>query len=796
ETAVVYKFMFDWAAGMVTPGRCNYLIYINCREINHIGNLTVLINTLLNKDGPILDTILVYPEKVLFILNGFPELQYPVGNQEEDLSANLQKKKTVETLLCSFVKKKLFPESSLLITAQPTTMRRFHTLLQQPIQAEIVWFTDAEKRVYFLSQLSGACAALRLFYELSSLPIISWMICSVLQSQGDGNRTLMRSLQTVTAVYLFYFSKCLKTLAGISVWKGLSCLWGLCSLAAEGLQNQQVLFEVSDLRRHGIGVHDIKSLFEKTKQNKGTVNVYIFLHFSFQEFLNAVFYDLKNDSSWVFFDQVGETWKEIFQQYGHGFSSLIIQFLFSLLHKGKGKAMETTFGRKVSLGLQEELLKWTEKEIKDKSSRRQIDPMDLFHCMRFRKKNMYKSIQAHHHFLALSINKVNHLHFPYFMLASSQRVQRFAHLQRVQRGLDNCISSLGSSMETEGSMGYMHIVNFWKRSFQLCSLPVSQLHLLCQALYNPYCKIKDLNVLSVHISSTQAQAPLFPNSLPHRQHRRVANLCCVVRPGLTTANTTLTMESASQDSGTKLLCEGLKQPNCILWTLRLYRCLISPASCGVLAAILSTSQWLTDLEFSETRLEASALKLLCEGLKDPNCKLRKFNLSTCYLPDASCMELSSFLHVSQTLKELFAFANAVGDTGVQLLCEGLQHAKTILQNLVLSECSLSAASCESLAQVLSSTWRLTRLLLINNKIEDLGLKLLCKGLKQPDCQLKDLALWTCHLTGEFCQDLCNVLYTNEYLRDLDLSDNASGDEGMQVRCEGLKDPSCKLQTLW
>ncbi|XP_032693034.1 ribonuclease inhibitor-like, partial [Lontra canadensis] len=113
-----------------------------------------------------------------------------------------------------------------------------------------------------------------------------------------------------------------------------------------------------------------------------------------------------------------------------------------------------------------------------------------------------------------------------------------------------------------------------------------------------------------------------------------------------------------------------------------------------------------------------------------------------------------------------------------------------------SECSLSAASCESLTQVLSSTWSLTRLLLINNKIEDLGLKLLCKGLKQPDCQLKDLVPWTCHLTGECCQDLCNALYTNEYLRDLDLSDKALGDEGMQVRCEGLKVPSCKLQTLW
>lgn len=52
--------------------------------------------------------------------------------------------------------------------------------------------------------------------------------------------------------------------------------------------------------------------------------------------------------------------------------------------------METTFGIKVSPGLREGLLKWTEREIKDKSSRLQIEPVDLFHCMRFRKKKMQK----------------------------------------------------------------------------------------------------------------------------------------------------------------------------------------------------------------------------------------------------------------------------------------------------------------------------------------------------------------------------------------------------------------------
>ncbi|XP_006142885.1 NACHT, LRR and PYD domains-containing protein 3 [Tupaia chinensis] len=845
KTAVVHKFMFDWAAGRVTPGRFDYLIYINCREISHVALLSaadLITNTFQDINGPILDIILVYPEKLLFILDGFPELQYPVGDQEEDLIANPQERKPVETLLCSFVRKKLFPESSLLITARPTAMKKLHSLLKQPIKAEILWFTDAEKRAYFLSQFSAANAAMKLFYGLrenegldimSSLPIISWMICSVQQSQGDCDKTLLRSLQTMTDVYLFYFSKCLKTLTGISVWKGQSCLWGLCSLAAEGLQNHQVLFAVSDLRRHGIGVYDTNCTFLNhfLKKAEGGVNVYTFLHYSFQEFLTAVFYALKNDNSWMFFDHLGKTWQEIFQQYGKGFSSLMIQFLFGLLHKGKGKTVETTFGRKVSPGLREELLKWTEKEIKDKSSRLQIEPVDLFHCLYEIQEEEYakRIIDDLQSIILLqpTYTKMDILAMSFCVKSSHNHLSVSLKCQHL----------LGFEEEQRAS-AFMPPALMLNQSFQLRNLPMSRLHFLCQALRNPYCKIKDLKLIFCHLTASCGR----DLSLVFETNQYLTDLEFV--------------KNTLEDSGMKLLCEGLKQPNCILQALRLYRCLISPASCGALAAVLSTNQWLTELEFSETKLEASALKLLCEGLKDPNCKLQKLklcasllpenseavckylasvlicnphlteldlsenplgdigvkylceglrhsnckleklDLSTCYLTQASCVELSSFLQVSQTLKELFVFANALGDTGVQHLCEGLQHAKGIIENLVLSECSLSAACCEPLAQVLSSTQSLTRLLLINNKIGDLGLKLLCEGLKQPDCQLKDLALWTCHLTGACCQDLCNALYTNEHLRDLDLSDNALGDKGMQVLCEGLKHPCCKLQTLW
>ncbi|XP_057169562.1 NACHT, LRR and PYD domains-containing protein 12-like isoform X1 [Ursus arctos] len=610
---------------------------------------------------------------------------------------------------------------------------------------------------------------------MSSLPIISWMICSVLQSQGDGDRTVMRSLQTMTDVYLFYFSKCLKTLTGISVWKGQSCLWGLCSLAAEGLQNHQVLFEVSDLRRHGIEVYDINCTFLNhfLKKTEG-VNVYTFLHFSFQEFLTAVFYTLKNHSSWMFFDQVGKMWQEIFQQYGKGFSSLTIQFLFGLLHKGKGKAVETTFGRRVSPGLQEELLKWTEKEIKDKSSRLQIEPTDLFHCLYEIQEEEYakRIIDDLQSIILLqpTYTKMDILAMS-FCIKSSH-----SHLSVSLK----CQHLLGFEEEEQASTFIPPALTL-NQSFQLCNLPVSQLHLLCQALRNPYCKIKDLKLIFCHLTASCGR----DLSLVFETNQYLTDLEFV--------------KNTLEDSGMKLLCEGLKQPNCILQTLRLYRCLISPASCGALAAVLSTSQWLTDLEFSETKLEASALKLLCEGLKDPNCKLQKLKLCASLLPESSevvCKYLASVLICNPNLTELDLSENPLGDTGVKYLCEGLRHSNCKVEKLDLSTCYLTDASCMELSPFLQVSQTLKELLVFANALGDTGVQHLCESLRHAKGILENLVLWTCHLTGECCQDLCNALYTNEYLRDLDLSDNALGDEGMQVLCEGLKHLSCKLQTLW
>uniref|UniRef100_A0A3P8VBB2 NACHT, LRR and PYD domains-containing protein 3-like n=1 Tax=Cynoglossus semilaevis TaxID=244447 RepID=A0A3P8VBB2_CYNSE len=314
-----------------------------------------------------------------------------------------------------------------------------------------------------------------------------------------------------------------------------------------------------------------------------------------------------------------------------------------------------------------------------------------------------------------------------------------------------------------------------------------------------------------------------------------------------------------QDSGVTQLCAGLESPDCTLQTLRLIGCNLSGGSCEVLAAVLSSTSScsslkeldlsnndlqdsgvahftaalqssscrletlrltqtkltqeccqdfatifssktssLRHLDLSNNNLQDSGATALFNGLSNPDCALSALRLNQTNLTEKCCHDMLFLSNPSSRLNELDIGNNALQDSGVELICAGLQSQQSSLMSLRLSGCRISEESCEALASVLSTRSTGLKELHLNNNvhIQDSGMKLLLAALKAPHCGLETLGLSQTGLTDKCCQDVSSVLSTTmSNLKSLDLSNNDVQDSGVKAMAVGLKSPQCRLELL-
>ncbi|KAL7863921.1 hypothetical protein AOLI_G00153410 [Acnodon oligacanthus] len=295
--------------------------------------------------------------------------------------------------------------------------------------------------------------------------------------------------------------------------------------------------------------------------------------------------------------------------------------------------------------------------------------------------------------------------------------------------------------------------------------------LLSTGLENPQCKLEILRLVNCNITEKGFYSLL--NSLKSNPtHLRQLDL----------------NHNEVRESGMALLSDLMKDPHCYLEELLDKDC----------ESQASPLKQLRDLNQHCKKPEAAGEKMDPDLLEDLNCKLRK-HLRWCSLSGESCAILASVLSTnSSCLRELDLSNNKLQDSGVQQLCIGLENPHCQLEVLSMSGCDLTEKCCAILASVLSSgSSRLRELNLSNNKLQDSGVKLICAGLENPHCILMTLKLRYCSVTEEGCADLFQALKSNSssQLRELNLSLNKPGDSGVKLLSFLVENPHYKLAKL-
>ncbi|XP_066228234.1 NACHT, LRR and PYD domains-containing protein 4 [Saccopteryx leptura] len=798
KTTLLVKLMLAWAEGMLYQDRFSYVFYFSCREATRLppASLAALACRGWSDTLTPVAEMASQPERLLFILDGLEELTDDLDGPESDLCCDWMEQRPVRAVLSSLLRRRLVPESCLLLATVPVYPRGVEDRLGGPEVRTMAGFSDAERKLYFcciFRERSHVVEAFSLvrdneqLFTMCRIPVLCWVVCTCLKQELERGRDLAPTCRRTTSLYASFLLNLFTPKAG--AWapdeqgQGRGRLKGLCSLAAEGMWSDTFIFSMEDLQRNGLVGADVPALLDgKALRECGdTEGSYAFVHACVQEFCAATFYLVSSHTDHPH-PAVGSA-EALLSTYLQRTKVQWIYlgcFLCGLLHGQEQEKLQAFFGAPLhGEDVERALRRHLENVNESTPGQREVDFLALCYCL-FEMENAGFLHWAMDLFLDVRFSIMDRSD----LVVSAYCLKHCSSLRKLRLSIQNVFAE----GEADTSMSSYYLV-CW---YQVCSalttnenlreLQVEDSNLngpafrtLSRQLKHPRCRLQKLQIKNVSFSG---ESWLFFEALMHSPDLQHLDL----------SGTSLSRDDVAS------LCNALKNPVCGIEKLLLANCGLLADDCEAFKGVLVRSSKLRLLNVSYNYLD-HGLSLLCEALCHPACTLEALVLGCCYLRERCWRNLYEVLLCSKSLIHLDVNTNVLKYEDLSLLCQALRQPSCQLMSLCVLNCFITAKGCRDLACVLAGNLKLRSLQIGHNDIGDDGVRLLCQALLHPRCCLENLGLGACKLTGACCEDLASVLVRSPTLRTLNLSRNTLDHDGVVALCEALRHPECRLRIL-
>uniref|UniRef100_A0A8C5EKU3 Uncharacterized protein n=1 Tax=Gouania willdenowi TaxID=441366 RepID=A0A8C5EKU3_GOUWI len=601
KTLLTHKFTVDWAEDKAQQ-EVHYTFPLTFRELNVLRGRSFSLVGLVDHffSGSKEAGICSFQDfLVLFILDGLDECRLPLDFLSTQTLTDVSESTSVEVLLINLIRGELLPSARLWITTRPAAANQIPPECVDMV-TEVRGFTDPQKEEYFkrrstdeeqVSRIMSHFRTCRSLHIMCHIPLFCWITATVLEDMLK-SREEEELPRTLTQIYSHYVVlqnkvKMVKFDGGAATdqhWSPHSreMIESLGKLAFEQLQKGKLIFYESDLTECGMDLRAASvcsGVFTQVFREESSLfqdKVFTFIHLSLQEFLAALHVHQTFISSKVNLLEH----KPLNLPHSGG------QPDFNLLHQSAvDKALQSPNGH-----------------------------LDLF--LRF--------------LLGLSLPTNQRL-------LQGLLTQTGSDSQTNQRTVKYIKKKLSKRLSTERSINLFHCLNEVNDHSLLEEI---QRYMNSGSFYTEELSPAQWSALVFILLSSQKHLDVFD----------------------------LKRFSPSEEAFLKLLpvIKASKK-------VELSSCGLSERSCAALPSVLSSqSSSVKHLDLSNNHLQDSGVKLLCEGLKSPHCKLDSLSLSGCVITEVGGASLAAALSSnSSSVRELDLSYNHPGDSAVKLLSQRL-----------------------------------------------------------------------------------------------------------------------------